>query len=133
MLVLSEPRVLEHTHLRDHGKKVVWAIVAVHRSSVESWICEAYGAVYTGSPPGLPRQHPAMKCNEQRRPHSPKGARPSPGTLCVRCCVLFFSFSFSLSLSRALARNVNRTPWSSLPAKGEMVAALMPKKAARRG
>ena len=68
-----------------------------HRSSVESWICEAYGAVYTGSPPGLPRQHPAMKCNEQRRPHSPKGARPSPGTLCVRCCVLFFPF-LSLSL-----------------------------------
>ena len=97
-----------------------------HRSSVESWICEAYGAVYTGSPPGLPRQHPAMKCNEQRRPHSPKGARPSPGTLCVRCCVLFFPFlSLSLSLSRALARNLNRTPWSSLPAKGEMVAALI--------
>jgi len=75
---------------------VVWAMVAVHRSSVESWICEAYGAVYTGSPPGLPRQ----------------------AAVCA-----FFSFSFSLSLSRALVRNVNRTPWSSLPAKGEMVAA----------
>jgi hypothetical protein len=44
--------------------------------------------------------------------------------VCALLCA-FFSFSFSLSLSRALARNVNRTPWSSLPAKGEMVAALI--------
>ena len=78
----------------------MWVEPVRGNSGGRSWICEAYGAVYTGSPPGLPRQ-------------------------AAVCAFFSFFFFLSLSLSRALVRNVNREPWSSLPAKGEMGAALM--------